>query len=787
MHVIHLTLHCSFSVSTQGGLQPLVGAIHIHQTNAKLLPFIFDAIASIIVNNEDNARSVSSLGIIPIILASLSRHKTCTDVVKSGCHTLAILSDVKGQASKIAFAGGVPIILSLLDTHPLYSDLHRVAAVVLLRMLQESGHVGREITCHEGVRILLTSLEKGGAQQDTVAAVTHILYTVTNPTTAVASAVESQLWLPASTKTVITSEKEHEEAVAGRHLSNPLLKQGSKDVMQAPSPSLSSPGVPNRLISNSVNTAILSMTQNTALGGIALIMGQYSSRRDVVRAACRLVNNLTGYNNVVVALEKINILDRMLECVHLHKDTKDISESTASVIKAMYRRAVPTIQAQSASCVHGLLHILKIKTQQDEEVVLACLEMFGILFDGIEKLSIEKRRELDDTRALEGKIWEHHALTSSVALLDSIIEAEREGGNNDIGSPTNSSLVKSISSAIRGWSKTTTKIVSAIVSLIESTHLANKLSADAGLTKDCVQMLISLQRIMPSKNVDLHKRLEKLLPQIDSSYGHQQQLQMQQRKQMQQERILAGRKSSKSLATNSENNAETTANGSSTSSASSKVGNGSGNGNTVGNGSIILNGGSISPRANDNDSKQNTTNTVDSVYKLDNDNVSKDGFIDNNQSAYDATSDSNWVEENVNSNVDSNGHNNESTSDSNQSKYNSHFVAFIESVAPTGVKKIVPHHPSKAGRSVQNIVSYSGQPLLECWPNYLERLLPTSGSAALMAMADSNNFTRMQIAYESLSAAGKGLVSKCPVPLPYNVPSEVHVNILLNNKCHPDY
>jgi len=119
------------------------------------------------------------------------------EVVKSGCHTLAILSDVKGQASKIAFAGGVPIILSLLDTHPLYSDLHRVAAVVLLRMLQESAHVGREITCHEGVRILLNSLEKGGAQQDTVAAVTHILYTVTNPSNPSASSIEPQLWLPA--------------------------------------------------------------------------------------------------------------------------------------------------------------------------------------------------------------------------------------------------------------------------------------------------------------------------------------------------------------------------------------------------------------------------------------------------------------------------------------------------------------------------------------------------------------------------------------------------------------
>ena len=57
--------------------------------------------------------------------------------------------------------GGVPVILSLLDLHANYADLHRVAAVVLLRMLQESVHVGREIATQEGVRILLKSLEKG--------------------------------------------------------------------------------------------------------------------------------------------------------------------------------------------------------------------------------------------------------------------------------------------------------------------------------------------------------------------------------------------------------------------------------------------------------------------------------------------------------------------------------------------------------------------------------------------------------------------------------------------------
>ena len=95
---------------------------------------------------------------IPVAVSGV-KVPVAMDVAKSGCHALAILSDVKGQASKIAFAGGVSIILTLLDLHPSYADLHRVAAVVILRMLQGSSHVGREITCNEGIRILLKSLE----------------------------------------------------------------------------------------------------------------------------------------------------------------------------------------------------------------------------------------------------------------------------------------------------------------------------------------------------------------------------------------------------------------------------------------------------------------------------------------------------------------------------------------------------------------------------------------------------------------------------------------------------
>ncbi len=330
------------AVAYQGGLQPLVGSIHIHQTNAKLLPFIFDAIASIIVNNEENARSVSSLGIIPVIVASLSRHKLSREVVKSGCHTLAILSDVKGQASKIAFAGGVPIILSLLDLHPLYADLHRVAAVVLLRMLQESSHVAREICCHEGVRILLYSLEKGGAQQDTVAAVTHILYTVTNPNTAATNSIESQLWYRSNSG----------DEVDNGNMSNP---------------------------SNTANS-----NKKCALGGIIAILKQYLGRRDVIRATCRLIMNLSCYEQVIMTFDSLHVLDFLFECANTHKDAKDVVEACSLLTKGIAKRKLPQLHSLEMSCLQGVQHVLQAKGH-DEDILNAFLEL---LHGYIENLAI---------------------------------------------------------------------------------------------------------------------------------------------------------------------------------------------------------------------------------------------------------------------------------------------------------------------------------------------------------------------------------------------------------------
>ncbi len=341
-------------ISAQGGLQPLVGSIHAHQMNTKLLPFIFDALASLIVNNEENSRAVSSLGLIPLIVASLGRHKNMTEVVKSGCHALAILSDVKGQASKIAFAGGVPIILLLLDMHPSYADLHRVAAVVLLRMLQESTHVGREITCNEGVRILLKSLEKGGSQQDTVAAVTHILFTVTNPSSPASSMIESQLW------TQNTSDSNNKMIYSP----STGTKGGSSLPHVSSSENLSTPSS-----SHSNNNGVTS-----TLNGLVAIIAQYTDRRDVIRAACRLLNNVTSFNGVVAALDKANVLDKLLECAAVHHETRDVIDSTANMIKNIHKRHIPLINTSKPSLLHGLLTVLKAKLL-DDDLVVACMDI----------------------------------------------------------------------------------------------------------------------------------------------------------------------------------------------------------------------------------------------------------------------------------------------------------------------------------------------------------------------------------------------------------------------------
>jgi hypothetical protein len=65
--------------------------------------------------------------------------------------------DTKGQGCCIASAGGVKSLLPTLCLHPCNVELHRVAAVVLLRMLQEAP-VAREIAKAGGIPLMLAIL-----------------------------------------------------------------------------------------------------------------------------------------------------------------------------------------------------------------------------------------------------------------------------------------------------------------------------------------------------------------------------------------------------------------------------------------------------------------------------------------------------------------------------------------------------------------------------------------------------------------------------------------------------
>lgn len=505
-------------VASQGGLQPLVGSIHIHQNNAKLLPFIFDALASLIVSNEENARIVSSLGIVPLIVSSLGRHKGATEVVKSGCHALAILSDVKGQASKIAFAGGVPIILSLLDTHPSYSDLHRVAAVVLLRMLQESAHVGREITSNEGVRVLLKSLEKGGAQNDTVAAVTHILFTVTNPSSASSSNIESQLWLTgkpdeaeldgadtsskaSSAVTTTTSGRGPTRLIAkldvGRHSSSADGSHSPLGVLQLTrEASLGGSG---------------QAQSSSALGGLIQILGQYSDRRDVVRAACRLLNNLGGFPGVVTALVRLNALDRVLECVGTHGETRDVMDSGTALLKAVHRRGIPAAVSGSASYIHGLTNILRHK-QHDEDACLACVDIFNKLLESRSAgLAPSSSSSSGDDK--NEKLWELEALAATAALLTKL---SAEDNGDDKEGRSSPSMGKTSAPRRTTWTRNTPRLVDGMLKMIEGICSGRTSSAQPP-PQVYAETLQALQVLQENRDADLARRIERIVPLLSAS------------------------------------------------------------------------------------------------------------------------------------------------------------------------------------------------------------------------------------------------------------------------------
>ncbi|CAM9748329.1 unnamed protein product, partial [Ectocarpus fasciculatus] len=454
--------------SSHGGILPLVAAINFHQLNSKLLPFIFDALASLIVGNEENAKMMSSQDGVTLVLATLAKLKSNTDVVKSGCHALAILSDVKGQANKIALGGGVVIILSLLDLHPSYADFHRVAAVVLLRMLQETPAIAREITSNEGVRILLKSLDKGGALEDTVAAVTHILSSITSPLNANSSMIESQL-------------------------------------CATPPPAA---------------------TQVSALGGLVRALETYCQRRDVVRAGCRLLSHIIGFSGVVMALDGLNVLDRIFECVSVHSETKDVLESTASLLKAIHRRTTPTFAGTKPAVFRGILVVLRYKIT-DDDIVTACMELlsryhsvqYGTTNDKPYGNPLRNSGDKSCIPAVMSQLiepWEHDCLGLCYKVLETLLGTDHNAIDLTTG------LIKSLSQqrkSVSSSSTKSTKMVHSVLHVIEKIAATNRGVMNAGPWENQPQLNIALSRALHTvsdtltpKYSDIIRKVEAVLP-----------------------------------------------------------------------------------------------------------------------------------------------------------------------------------------------------------------------------------------------------------------------------------
>ena len=469
-------------VAAHGGLQPLIHSISLHQDNAKLLPFIFDALASLIVGNEENARIVSSHEGVTRILAAMTLHKGTAEVVKSGSHALAILSDVKGQAAKIAVAGGVPTLLPLLDLHPSYADFHRVAAVVLLRMLQESTHVAREITSNEGIRILLKSLDRGGAQHDTVAAITHILSTVTNPLSAATSSIEAQLWVSAPCQ----GDDTPSSAATGRRGRFP--RSDARYILAADvATGSSSPAKPPGYRKSTSAEVI-------GLAGLVRLMGQYCERKDVARASCRLLTNLMGYPGVIMALDKISLMDKVFECVNSHRTTRDIMESASALLKTIHKRTFPGFSGEKMSGIAGVFHLVRMKVS-DEEVVVASVEILNRLVE-----SEHHRRRMGGTSSsCPVSQWESEAVTLLLHVLDCVVS-----GSNSERHSAESGL------QYIQWSKSTPKLVNTILEFLET--LCKGRRRDNHVFPCALVTTLNAIAAIPSRTSDLAIRIQQLIP-----------------------------------------------------------------------------------------------------------------------------------------------------------------------------------------------------------------------------------------------------------------------------------
>ncbi|CAM9356747.1 unnamed protein product [Chrysoparadoxa australica] len=306
-------------IASHGGIRCILAALASHKNNPAILPFIFDALASLIVGNESNGNLISESSGVKSILDAVALHKSRREVVKSGCHVLAILSDSAGQGSQICQAGGAKVLLSVLARHVNFARFHRIAAIVLLRMLQES-EVAQDITAQGGVQIMLAMLKEHVMEVETVAATVHILYLLTHD-----EIMKGGL------------EQEVEQQFLGKVPEVAVIAPGK---VRAAAPVSGSGVVMGK--TGGAGTSPESgdiFTPNVAVALVGVLL-EHRNRRDIVRAAMRSLASIVKFRSVSTALLSFDgTLAAVLACMSLHSSSRGITDSAITTVHILLARA----------------------------------------------------------------------------------------------------------------------------------------------------------------------------------------------------------------------------------------------------------------------------------------------------------------------------------------------------------------------------------------------------------------------------------------------------------------
>ena len=101
------------------------------------MQFSLDALASVALGHSQNKAAITQEGSVALIIRALKKFPERSELLWSGCHALAVLSDADGCIAQIAKSGGTSVLIDALRTHHDHAELQKVACVVLLRLARE--------------------------------------------------------------------------------------------------------------------------------------------------------------------------------------------------------------------------------------------------------------------------------------------------------------------------------------------------------------------------------------------------------------------------------------------------------------------------------------------------------------------------------------------------------------------------------------------------------------------------------------------------------------------------